>query len=227
MSLSTVGDYEYLFKVMVVGPTATGKTSLIMRFTENSFPTVHNLTIGLDVKHKTIHIDDKTVKLQIWDTAGQERYRSVVNMHYRGAHGCIGVFDMTSRNSFEELKDNLEHVQELYELTGSRIILLGNKSDLQEQRQVTNTEAAKFAESIGCVFFETSAKTAENVESAFQQLAMSLVDKSDAARELPASELMRPRKRSSLIACGKIEIHNKKLSRTNSIQPKTNTDSCC
>ena len=215
MSTSTIEpDYDYLFKVMVVGPTATGKTSLITRFADNSFPETHNLTIGLDIKVKTVQLDGRTVKLQVWDTAGQERYRSVVNMHYRGSHGCIGVFDITNKDSFVELKENIEQVQELYEVNGGRIIIIGNKSDLEDQRQVSTEEAAQFAESIGCIFMEASAKTARNVSTAFNLLAENLMEKSDYAgsQSQRTREIMLPRRRSSLMACEKIEIRNRKLS---------------
>ncbi|XP_059646354.1 ras-related protein RABA4d-like [Cornus florida] len=164
------GDFnqkiDYVFKVVLIGDSAVGKTQLLSRFARNEFSLDSKATIGVEFQTKTIVIDHKTVKAQIWDTAGQERYRAVTSAYYRGAVGALLVYDMTKRQSFEHMARWLE------ELRGHAdksiiIMLIGNKCDLGSLRAVPVEDAQEFAERENLYFMETSALDATNVETAF------------------------------------------------------------
>jgi Ras-related protein Rab-1A len=127
-------------------------------------------TIGVDFKIRTIELDGKTIKLQIWDTAGQERFRTITSSYYRGAHGIIIVYDITDRDSFDNVKQWLNEIDR-YACENVNKLLVGNKSDLDSKRQVDFDEAKAFADERGIPFLETSAKSATNVEKAFLTMA--------------------------------------------------------
>merc|ERR1711963_1180040 len=159
-------SYSYLFKYIIVGDTAVGKSCLLLQFTDKRFQPVHDLTIGVEFGSRTISIDDNQIKLQIWDTAGQEKFRSITRSYYRGAAGALLVYDVTRRETFEHLQSWLEDCRR-YSNKDIIIMLIGNKSDLGNKRAVSREEGESFAEKNGLTFLETSAKTAENVEAAF------------------------------------------------------------
>ncbi|KAL3841222.1 hypothetical protein ACJIZ3_025813 [Penstemon smallii] len=157
---------DYVFKVVLIGDSAVGKSQLLARFARNEFSLESKATIGVEFQTKTLLIDHKTVKAQIWDTAGQERYRAVTSAYYRGAVGAMLVYDMTKRQSFDHMARWLE------ELRGHAdknivIMLIGNKCDLGTLRAVPTEDAQEFAERENLYFMETSALGATNVESAF------------------------------------------------------------
>eukprot|EP00262_Sarcandra_glabra_P009491 TRINITY_DN238_c0_g2_i1.p1 TRINITY_DN238_c0_g2~~TRINITY_DN238_c0_g2_i1.p1 ORF type:complete len:228 (+),score=32.77 TRINITY_DN238_c0_g2_i1:109-792(+) len=157
---------DYVFKVVLIGDSAVGKSQILSRFARNEFNLDSKATIGVEFQTRTLVIQHKSVKAQIWDTAGQERYRAVTSAYYRGAVGAMLVYDITRRQSFD-------HIQRwLQELRGHAdknivIILLGNKTDLEDQRAVPIEDAREFAEKEGLFFLETSALEATNVETAF------------------------------------------------------------
>ncbi|KAL6337417.1 hypothetical protein AAG906_036731 [Vitis piasezkii] len=164
------GDFnqkiDYVFKVVLIGDSAVGKSQLLARFARNEFNVDSKATIGVEFQTKTLAIDQKAVKAQIWDTAGQERYRAVTSAYYRGAVGAMLVYDMTKRQSFDHMARWLE------ELRGHAdknivIMLIGNKSDLGSLRAVPTEDAQEFAERENLFFMETSALEATNVETAF------------------------------------------------------------
>lgn len=164
------GDFnqkiDYVFKVVLIGDSAVGKSQLLARFARNEFSLESKATIGVEFQTKTLTIDHKMIKAQIWDTAGQERYRAVTSAYYRGAVGAMLVYDMTKRQSFDHMARWLE------ELRGHAdknivIMLIGNKSDLGTLRAVPMEDAMEFAERENLCFIETSALEATNVESAF------------------------------------------------------------
>eukprot|EP00252_Welwitschia_mirabilis_P002287 TRINITY_DN1219_c0_g1_i4.p1 TRINITY_DN1219_c0_g1~~TRINITY_DN1219_c0_g1_i4.p1 ORF type:complete len:139 (+),score=26.97 TRINITY_DN1219_c0_g1_i4:57-473(+) len=128
-------DFDYLFKILLVGDSAVGKSCLLLRFTEDSYAESYVSTIGVDFKIKTIELDGKTIKFQIWDTAGQERFKTVTSSYYRGAHGIIIVYDITDIDSFDHVKNWLSEI-ERYTKDGVDKILVGNKCDLEEKRAV-------------------------------------------------------------------------------------------
>ncbi|CAI2377533.1 unnamed protein product [Moneuplotes crassus] len=159
-------SYSYVFKYIIVGDSAVGKSCLLLQFTDKRFKSTHDLTIGVEFGSRTVEVGDKSVKLQIWDTAGQESFRSITRSYYRGSIGALLVYDITQRQSFENLQKWME---EMKENAHSRmtIILVGNKTDLESERQVSYEEGQAFAKDNGLVFFETSAKCAYNVDKAF------------------------------------------------------------
>lgn len=164
------GDFnqkiDYVFKVVLIGDSAVGKSQLLARFSRNEFNLDSKATIGVEFQTRTLDIDHKTVKAQIWDTAGQERYRAVTSAYYRGAVGAMLVYDITKRQSFDHVARWLE------ELRGHAdknivIMLVGNKTDLVSLRAVPTEDAKEFAEKENLFFIETSALEATNVETAF------------------------------------------------------------
>lgn len=167
-------DYDYLFKLVLIGDSGVGKSCLLLRFADDAFTESYISTIGVDFRFRTVKIDKKTVKLQIWDTAGQERFRTITSAYYRGADGIIMVYDVTSKESFDHVNDWLKEVNR-YAAEGTSKLLVGNKSDRTVDRVVTAEEANKFADELGVGFLETSAKSAKNVEEAFLTLAVELI----------------------------------------------------
>ncbi|XP_021281326.1 ras-related protein RABA4c isoform X1 [Herrania umbratica] len=157
---------DYVFKVVLIGDSAVGKSQLLARFARNEFNIDSKATIGVEFQTRTLLVDHKTIKAQIWDTAGQERYRAVTSAYYRGAVGAMLVYDITKRPSFDHVAKWLE------ELRGHAdknivIMLVGNKSDLGSLRAVPVEDAKEFAQRESLFFMETSALEATNVESAF------------------------------------------------------------
>ncbi|KAG0449796.1 hypothetical protein HPP92_015846 [Vanilla planifolia] len=157
---------DYVFKIVLIGDSAVGKSQILARFARNEFSLDSKATIGVEFQTRTLVIEHKSVKAQIWDTAGQERYRAVTSAYYRGAVGALLVYDITKRQSFDHIPRWLE------ELRGHAdknivIMLVGNKTDLEEDRAVPTEDAEEFAQKEGLFFLETSALEATNVEAAF------------------------------------------------------------
>lgn len=167
-------DYDYLFKLVLIGDSGVGKSCLLLRFADDNFTDSYISTIGVDFRFRTITIDKKVVKLQIWDTAGQERFRTITSAYYRGADGIIMVYDVTNQESFEHVEEWLSEVDR-YANEGTAKLLVGNKADLVEERRVSEETAQRFAEKLGIPFLETSAKTATNVDAAFLTMAKELI----------------------------------------------------
>jgi len=151
-----------------VGDSSVGKSCLLLQFTDKRFKQSHDLTIGVEFGARTIPIDQQAVKLQIWDTAGQESFRSITRSYYRGSIGALLVYDVTKRATFENLQKWLEEMRE-NAYSKMTIILVGNKVDLESEREVSTEEGTQFAKKNNLLFFETSAKTSLNVEKAFYQ----------------------------------------------------------
>ena len=171
-------EYDYIFKVLLIGNSDVGKSSLILRYVDQIWNDVFVPTIGVDFKVKSLQIDNKRVKMQIWDTAGQERFRNVISSYFKGAHGILLIYDITARDSFKELENWLGEVER--NATPQVLkILIGNKCDLEEQRQITVDEGEAFAARNGMKFIETSAKNNTNVNEAFEALAKIMVESSN------------------------------------------------
>lgn len=163
-------QYDYLFKILLIGDSGVGKSCLLLRFADDTFTDSYISTIGVDFKIRTLELDDKIVKLQIWDTAGQERFRTITSSYYRGAHGIMMVYDITDKISFNNIKHWMSEV-ERYSSKNAKTILIGNKSDIISKRQVEFEIAEQFAKEQEIPFLETSAKKADNVDEAFTQMA--------------------------------------------------------
>ncbi|KAL5284741.1 RAB1A family protein [Megaselia abdita] len=163
-------EYDYLFKLLLIGDSGVGKSCLLLRFADDTYTESYISTIGVDFKIRTIELDAKTIKLQIWDTAGQERFRTITSSYYRGAHGIIVVYDCTDQESFNNVKQWLEEI-ERYACENVNKLLVGNKCDLTTKKVVEHTVASEYANQLGIPFLETSAKNATNVEQAFMTMA--------------------------------------------------------
>ena len=168
--MSLQQDYDYLFKLLLIGNSAVGKSSLLLRFSDNIFNESFLPTIGVDFKIRTFDLSNKTVKLQIWDTAGQERFKTITSSYYKGAHGIILVYDITDRQTFKDIENWLSEVEKFANENVVRL-LIGNKCDLESNRQVSREEGQEFADSLGVKFIETSAKECTNVEKSFFTMA--------------------------------------------------------
>uniref|UniRef100_A0A3Q4AK04 Ras-related protein Rab-13 n=1 Tax=Mola mola TaxID=94237 RepID=A0A3Q4AK04_MOLML len=152
--------YDYLFKLLLIGDSGVGKTCLLFRFSEDSFNTTFISTIGIDFKIRTIELEGKRVKLQIWDTAGQERFRTITTAYYRGAMGIMLVYDICNEKSFENIKNWIRNIEE-HASSDVEKMILGNKCDMTDRRQVSKDRGEKV---IKCCehlqfFLETSAKS--------------------------------------------------------------------
>jgi len=163
-------EYDYLFKLLLIGDSGVGKSCLLLRFADDTYTESYISTIGVDFKIRTIDLDGKTIKLQIWDTAGQERFRTITSSYYRGAHGIIVVYDVTDSESFNNVKQWLHEIDR-YACENVNKLLVGNKSDLESTRKVPTEQAKEFADSLNIDFLETSAKNSQNVEKAFTTMA--------------------------------------------------------
>jgi len=171
--LTMASDYDYLFKLLLIGDSGVGKSSLLLRFADDTYTESYISTIGVDFKIRTVDIEGKTVKLQIWDTAGQERFRTITSSYYRGAHGIIVVYDVTDDDSFNNVKQWLNEIDR-YASENVNKLLVGNKSDLIQKKKVDFETATAFANEMSIPFLETSAKTATNVEQAFVTMAQEI-----------------------------------------------------
>lgn len=168
-------DYEYLYKIVLIGDSGVGKTNLLLRFTRDEFNLELRSTIGVEFATRTLEIDGKRVKAQIWDTAGQERYRAITLAYYRGAVGALIVYDIAKTESYELV---LRWLKELKEYADANIVieLVGNKSDLDHLRAVPTEEAKNFANENNLLFTEASALSSDNVDLSFHQLLKNIYE---------------------------------------------------
>ncbi|KAB1997802.1 hypothetical protein ES319_D12G048000v1 [Gossypium barbadense] len=162
-------EYDYLFKVVLIGDSGVGKSNLLSRFTRNEFCLESKSTIGVEFATRTLQVEGRTVKAQIWDTAGQERYRAITSAYYRGALGALLVYDITKPTTFENVS---RWLKELRDHADSNIVIMmiGNKTDLKHLRAVATEDGQSYAEKEGLSFIQTSALEAINVEKAFQTI---------------------------------------------------------
>lgn len=168
-------QYDHLVKLLMLGDTAVGKSSLLMRFCEAHFESNFVVTIGVDFKWKQVERHGKTLKIQVWDTAGQERFRTITPMYYRAAMGVVISYDVTDQASFEHVEYWLTQLEQHGEGNVQRI-LVGNKSDLDSLRKVSRQDGEQLASRFNMAFFETSAKTGENVDEVFLKIADNVVE---------------------------------------------------
>lgn len=162
------------FKLLLIGDSSVGKSSLLLRFCDNTFQegTV-NLT-SVDFKTKNVTIDGKTIQLQVWDTAGQERFRTITSSFYRGAHGIIVVYDISDQATFNNVKLWMQEIQR-YASAGVCKMLVGNKVDLADKRVVEYNTAKEYADGLSIPFSETSSKTGQEVDKVFEKLSLEIL----------------------------------------------------
>jgi len=181
----TTTEHDYFFKILLIGDSGVGKSCLLLRFADDSWTDTHISTIGVDFKIKTLNIDGKTIKLQIWDTAGQERFRTITSSYYRGAQGIILVYDCTDQESFSNVKQWMGEIDR-YACENVNKLLVGNKTDLINEKVVDQATAKAFSDSMGIPFIETSAKNATNVEQCFLSMARDIKNRlSEGTSEVP------------------------------------------
>lgn len=168
--MASTRTYDYLFKLLLIGDSGVGKTSILFKFSEDTFSPAFISTIGIDFKIRTIDVDGKKIKLQVWDTAGQERFRTITTAYYRGAMGIMLVYDVSNMRSFESMINWIRNI-EMHATQDVELMILGNKCDVADKRQVTREKGEQLALQHGVKFMETSAKANINIEEAFFTLA--------------------------------------------------------
>ena len=171
-------QYDYLFKIVLIGDSGVGKSNMLSRFTKNEFNIESKATIGVEFATKCITFNNKVIKAQIWDTAGQERFRAITSSYYKGAMGALLVYDISKKNTFDNLDRWLNEVR-AFTKPEVCIVLVGNKSDLTDLREVQQEESIKYSAEQKITFFETSALTSTNIEKLFQELLISIARTTD------------------------------------------------
>jgi len=190
-------EYDYLFKVVLIGDSGVGKSNLLSRFTRNEFNLESKSTIGVEFATRSIVVEGKTIKAQIWDTAGQERYRAITAAYYRGAVGALLVYDIAKHTTYENVERWLKELRDHAD-NNIVIMLVGNKSDLRHLRAVPTEEARGYAERNNLSFIETSALDSTNVETAFQNILTEIykivsqkqLNNSDTGGDIPDNDVV-------------------------------------
>ncbi len=168
-------DYTYQLKVVLIGDSGVGKSSILLRYTDDRFSDHQPTTIGVDFKTKYETVQGKRLKVALWDTAGQERFRTLTTTYYRGAQGAILVFDVTRQDTFTNLNTWLEQLESADTSRGTVKLLIGNKVDLPN-RVVSFEEAELLAKSKGMIYIETSAKTKKGISETFEEMIHKIGD---------------------------------------------------
>ena len=173
---NNVNGYDMIFKIVLIGDTSVGKTNILSKYLKGEFDPKSKSTVGVEFGVKNFKIENNIVKVQIWETAGEERYRSITNAYYKGAKGSLLIYDITNKKSFENIE---KWISDLKANTGDNIsmILLGNKTDLEEKRVVSTEEGKNKAEFYNITFMETSAFNGNNIQEAFNELITDIYKK--------------------------------------------------
>ena len=173
---------DFKVKIMFIGNSSVGKTSIIKRYSKNIFSTSYISTLGIDFESKNINIDNKTINLQIWDTAGQEKYKVLSKNYYNNSNAFIIVYDITNLESFESVMNWIDQIKENAP-ENVKSILLGNKSDLEEKRKISEEEGKNLAKKININFYETSAQNGANIEKAIDNLVKDVINDENFIKE--------------------------------------------
>ena len=183
-------NYEYIFKIVVIGDSGVGKSQLIERYARNSFNFESKSTIGVEFSTKVINVDKTRIKLQLWDTAGQERYRAITSAYYRGAVGVIVCFDITKKNSFDNIfKENGWLKEAQTNNTEAEYILIGTKTDLKHIRDVNYDDASEAAKSQNFDYYETSSLDNTGIDDMFYNIAKKILDKKEKEKEIEIANM--------------------------------------
>ena len=174
MSISVSNADEINLKILILGDSAVGKTTLLLKYVDGYFPTIYVATIGVEYKIKKITLNGININLQIWDTAGQERFRGITKNFLKGADGIVYTYDITNKTSFDNLKNWISTAEE--SITDFKKIIIGNKTDLEEKRQVSTDIFQKYCQKQNIKGFEVSAKNGNNVNESFELLAKLIIE---------------------------------------------------
>lgn len=169
-----MSHYDQSFKILLLGDSSVGKTSLLIRYIDGVFGDSHIATIGIDYKVKFVSLNDKKIKLNLWDTAGQERFRALAKNYFKGANGFIFVYDITNRKSFDSVKKWVSEAQQMSVVKNFQMFIAGNKVDCEDERVVEQKELIDLAKKYGAHHIETSAKDNINVDDMFNTLITGL-----------------------------------------------------
>ena len=169
-------NYVLLYKIIIIGDAAVGKSNILSRYVKNEFSENLKSTVGVELGIKFIKVKGTNTKIQIWDTAGQERYRAITSSYYKGSHGCFIVYDITNEITFNNVEKWYEHVQKEAGQDIS-IILVGNKCDKEDERKISKEKGQEKAKNLKCAFFETSALSGTNIAEIFDELANDIYEK--------------------------------------------------
>ena len=176
MTTRDIAKFDYLLKYIIIGDAAVGKSNLLLRYAHGQFKPEYQITIGVEFGAKNVEIGDKLYRVQIWDTAGQENFRSITRAYYKNSVCALVVYDISKRETFDNISTWIEDCRNQSPKT-IYMVLVGNKSDLEESRQVSTEEGQELAEKFGIEFYETSAKTGKNVEEIFFNTAQEISKK--------------------------------------------------
>ena len=189
-----VKGYNMIFKIVLIGDTSVGKTNILSKYLTDEFDAKSKATVGVEFGVKNFKIENNIVKVQIWETAGEERYRSITNAYYKGAKGSLLIYDITNKKSFENVEKWISDLKANADEDIS-MILLGNKTDLEDKRVVTTEEGKNKAEFYNLTFMETSAFNGNNIQEAFNELITDIYKKNHELLENQAKvEIIRDKK---------------------------------
>ena len=169
-------EFDLIFKIVIIGDSGVGKTNLIGRYLKNEYKEDSKATVGVEFGEKKYEINGLKIKAQIWDTAGQERYRAITSMYYKGAKGGLIVFDLSSKSTFQNVEKWFNEIKKTADPT-INLILIGNKSDLKDKREISFEEGENKAKEMNVAYLETSALNADNVDKAFDLLIQEITKK--------------------------------------------------
>ena len=212
-------EYSMIFKMILIGDSGVGKTNILNRYINDTFSETTKSTVGVELGTKVEEYNNTKIKVQIWDTAGQERYKSITKTYYKGAKGAFIVYDITNKDTFKNVDKWIQDLREFGE-DDAAILIVGNKSDLEEKREVTTEEVKKKAEIHKMAYCETSALKSKNIDYAFQTLIKLVAEK----MEKNKNEENKYGNQSNVISTG-VSLETKIIAEDN--RPKNKNGYCC